>query len=220
MLTKDLINHSIPQLQHRDTVAKALQLMNDFRLTHLPVVQENLFAGLISEDDLLDVLDDKTTLQALHLQYIGSAVKASDYFLTALDCCMQFECRVVAVVDEKNEYQGCISSWDLLKTIGEFIGSGHQGSIIALSVDRIHYNVSEICRIIENNDATILHLNTMFHPDTDIMTVTIQINKSEVHSIVSTFERFEYNVIYNHGPENRESEVESNYKHLMNYLNI
>lgn len=220
MLTKDLINHSIPRLQPNDSVAKALQLMNDFRITHLPVVHENLFVGLVNEDDLLDVLDEKTPLNALHRQYLQSAVKQTDYFLSALDCAMQYDSRVVAVVDDKNEYQGSISSWDLLKIIGEFIGTGNQGSIIALSVDRIHYNVSEICRIIESNDATILHLNTMFHPDTENMTVTIQVNKTEVNSIVSTFERFEYNVIYNHGPENLESEVESNYKHLMNYLNI
>ena len=45
MLTKELINSNIPRLQLQDTVSKALQLINDFKLTHLPVVSEEKFLG-------------------------------------------------------------------------------------------------------------------------------------------------------------------------------
>ena len=54
MLTIELINTNIPRLQLQDSVSKALQLMNDFRLTHLPVVADNKYLGLVSEEDLLD----------------------------------------------------------------------------------------------------------------------------------------------------------------------
>jgi len=53
MTTLQLIDNTIPQLQIHDTLAKALQLMNDFKLTHLPVVSNEKFLGLISEEDLL-----------------------------------------------------------------------------------------------------------------------------------------------------------------------
>lgn len=220
MLTRDLINYSIPQLQVQDSVAKALQLMNDFRLTHLPVIQDSMLLGLISEDELLDVQDEQVLIQSLSNHFIQATVKSTDYFLAAVKSCMHHEVRLTAVLDEHGEYMGCVTSWDLFKNLGEYVGVDYPGSIIVLSVERVHYALSEICRIVENNDATILQLNTQTHPDTDLMTVTLQINKQEVSAILATFERYSYNVIYNHGIEDFVSDIESNYKHLMNYLNI
>ena len=52
MLTIELINNNIPRLQLKDSVSKALRLISDFRVTHLPVVEGDKFLGLISEDDL------------------------------------------------------------------------------------------------------------------------------------------------------------------------
>ena len=63
MLTANLINNNIPRLQPLDSVSKALQLISDFKVTHLPVVSENKFLGLISEEDLLDSEDQKTTIE-------------------------------------------------------------------------------------------------------------------------------------------------------------
>jgi acetoin utilization protein AcuB len=62
MTTLQLIDNTIPQLQIHDTLAKALQLMNDFKLTHLPVVSNEKFLGLISEEDLLDEENKKVTI--------------------------------------------------------------------------------------------------------------------------------------------------------------
>lgn len=220
MLTKDLINTCIPQLQPFDTVAKGLQLMNDFRVTHLPVVDEDILLGLVCEDDLLDIQDEKTLLGTLNNIFIQATTKSTDFFLAAVKSCMEYDCRLVAVLNEKGEYIGAINSWDLFKALGDFVGVERKGGIIVLSIERMNYSISEISRIVEGCDATILHLNTESHPDTDIMTVTINVNKDEIDKIILTFERYEYNVIYNYGQEVHTSEIESNYKHLMNYLNI
>jgi CBS domain-containing protein len=48
MLTVELINNNIPRLKLQDTVGKALQLINDFRVTHLPVIADEKYLGLIS----------------------------------------------------------------------------------------------------------------------------------------------------------------------------
>ena len=65
MLTAELLNHNIPQLQLQDGISKALQLINDYRVTHLPVVAENVYLGMIGEDDLLDIKDGKGTIEFL-----------------------------------------------------------------------------------------------------------------------------------------------------------
>jgi CBS domain-containing protein len=220
MLTKDLINPSIPQLHPQDSVGKALQLMNDFRLSHMAVVEENLLLGIISEDELLDEADEETKLTQISHHLLDARVKGGDYFLIAANKCIEFDTHLVGVVNEEGAFLGSVTSWDLFKNLSEHVGVGYPGSIIVLSIDRVNYSISEISRIVESNDATILHLNTQSHPDTSVLTVTIQINKQEANSILATFERFNYQVLYNHGVETFENDIESNFKHLMNYLNI
>ena len=220
MLTIDLINNNIPRLQLQDTVGKALQLITDFRLTHLPVVSEEKFLGLISEDDLLDQDDDRLTIEFLQSNFIVASVMDNVHFLNAVNYSNQHEANIVPVVNTINDYVGIITSADLLKTLGNFAGGNEIGGIIVLEMERSQFAISEISRIVESNDSTILHLNSTIHPDTGLLTVTLHLNKKEISSVVATFERYDYDVIYFYGNEKFENEIHTNYQHLMNYLDI
>ena len=48
MTTLQLIDNKIPQLQLEDTVNKALQLIADFKCTHLPVVDKDKYSEELS----------------------------------------------------------------------------------------------------------------------------------------------------------------------------
>lgn len=220
MLTVELINSNIPRLKLQDSVSKALQLINDYRVTHLPVVQDDKYLGLVSEDDLLDMEEDKTPVELMQDSFVYAAVSENEHFLTAVNCCNQFETTVVPVVNEEKELLGVITTPDLLKALGNFAGTNEIGGIVVLEMERSQFAISEISRIVESNDATILHLNTTVHPETGMLTVTIHINKKEIAAIVATFERYDYDVIYYFGTENFENEIHTNYRHLMNYLDI
>ena len=52
MLAIELISEYIVPLKTSDTALTALSLMEEFKVKHLPIVNENLFLGLISEDDI------------------------------------------------------------------------------------------------------------------------------------------------------------------------
>jgi len=220
MLTIELINNNIPRLQLKDSVSKALGLINDFRVTHLPVVDDDKFLGLISEEDLLDQEETKMPVELMQETFIYAAVHDNEHFLNAVTCSNQVDSNVVPVINEENELMGVITTSDLLKTIGNFAGTNEIGGIIVLEMERSQFTISEISRIVESNDATILHLNTTVHAETGMLTVTIHINKKEISAIVATFERYEFDVIYYFGNENFENEIHSNYRHLMNYLDI
>ncbi len=220
MLTVDLINNNIPRLQLQDSIAKALQLVNDFRVTHLPVVTDDKYLGLLSEEDLLDAEDEKQTVEVLQQHFIAASVKDNMHFLNAVNASIQFDTNVVPVVNEEGELAGVISTTDLLKTMGSFAGANEIGGIIVLEMERSQFAISEISRIVESNDCTILHLNSNADTLTGLLTVTLHVNKREIAAVVATFERYEYDVIYYFGNEKFENEIHSNYRHLMNYLDI
>ncbi len=220
MLTIELINNNIPRLQLEDSVSKALRLISDFRVTHLPVVENEIFLGLISEEDLLDQDESKMPIKLMQETFIQAAVHDNEHFLSAVTISNQIDSTVVPVINEENELMGVITTYDLLKTIGNFAGTNEIGGIIVLEMERSQFAISEISRIVESNGATILHLNTTVHAETGMFTVTLHINKREISAIVATFERYDFDVIYYFGNENFENEVHSNYRHLMNYLDI
>jgi len=219
MLAKDLININIPRLKLQDSVAKALRLINDFRISHLPVVSDDKFLGLVSEDDLLDAEDEKTPIEYLQNNFLHAAVNGDDHFLTAVNSSIQNDITVVPVMNEE-EFAGVITIPDLLKMLGNFSGANEIGGIIVLEMERHRFAISEISRIVESNDCTILHLNTTADPVSGLITVTLHINKREITSVVATFERYEYSVVYSLGNESSENEISGNYRNFMNYLDI
>lgn len=220
MFTAELINNNIPRLQLQDSIGKALRLISDYRVTHLPVVSDDNYLGMISEDDLLDADDEKSPIQILQENFILNSVKSNVHFLNAVNYSNQFEASIVPVVNAVNELAGVITLVDLLKTLGNFSGANEIGGIIVMEMERSQFAISEISRIVESNDATILHLNTTTHPDTGLLTVTLHLNKKEIIAIVAAFERYEYTVIFNFGDEKFEDNIDTNYRHLMNYLDI
>ena len=220
MLTTELINTSIPRLQLNDRASKGIQLLNDYKLTHLPVVADEKYLGLISEDDLLDLEDDQIRLEAMQEMLKPASVKENEHFLSAVNVSNAFETSVVPVVSEDRELVGVITVTDLLKLLGTFSGSSEIGGLIVMEMERSQFAISEISRIVESNDAHILHLNTTIQPETGMLTVTLHLNKKEIASIVNSFERYEYDVIYYFGDEKFENEIHENYRHLMNYLDI
>jgi len=220
MLAIELNNNIIPRLQLQDTVGKALQLIHDFKVSHLPVVADEKYLGLISEDDLLDAGNKKMIIQGLQEDFLDISIKENAHFLQAVNISNQFLTSVVPVVNEEKEFLGSISGQHLLKTLGNFSGALEIGGIIVLEMERSQFTISEISRIVESSEATILHLNTTVQPETGLLTVTIHINKKELSMVVAAFERYEYDVIYYFGEEKFENEIHSNYRHLMNYLDI
>ena len=54
MLAESLISTEIIPLQTSDNGATALEMMSDFYVRHLPIVNNKQLLGLISEDDILD----------------------------------------------------------------------------------------------------------------------------------------------------------------------
>ncbi|HEU0065270.1 MAG TPA: CBS domain-containing protein [Flavisolibacter sp.] len=218
MLTRELISNSIPYLHTNDSVFHALQLMNDYHVAHLPVVDADQYLGIISEDQLLQ-LDDEKTIGELQIADGSTSVNASDHFLKAIQIAVVHKLSIVPVLEEK-QLVGIVTYNDLLKNASEFMSLNEPGALIVLELETKNYSFTEINRIVESNDAQITQLNTFTDQENGTTQVTIRVSKVEVSDIISTFQRYEYNVKYYFGEELYENELKTNYDNLMNYLKI
>ena len=220
MLNQDVISASIPSLHLDDPVSQALDLMADFHVTHLPVIHEDKLAGLVSEDDLLNVEDDSTKLAQLRNIFSPTVAHAEAILFEAVQLVNEFNLTVVPVVTKEGEYVGSIIATDLLKQLSKMTGTGDTGGVLVLEMDKVGFSFSELSKLVETNDAQITQLNTYSDAQTGSFFVVLRINKQEISDIVATFQRYEYQVKYYFGEELYENELRSNYDHLMNYLSI
>jgi CBS domain-containing protein len=220
MFSADLISTSIPALQLHDTVSTALLQMDDADVIHLPIVAEGVYIGLADEADLLDVQDERLTLAQLDIQWMKPAVNFSDHFLTAVKIAAEFKLTVVPVVKDTNVYVGLITKQQLLSTLSEFTSAAEHGGIIVLEIEPRNFSLSELSRIIESNDAKILHLNTYTDKETGLLMVSVKINRNDLQDILASLERYEYTVKHYFGENLSDEELKDNYEHLMNYLSI
>ncbi|HEU4470232.1 MAG TPA: CBS domain-containing protein [Flavisolibacter sp.] len=218
MLTRDLISNSIPYLHKDDKVHHALQLMNDYHVAHLPVVEDENYLGIVSEEQLLQS-DDEHSIRELQVADGTTSVQAGDHFLKAIQTAVVNKLSIVPVVQEK-QLLGIVTYNDLLRNASHFMSLNQPGALIVLEMEGRSYSFTEINRIVESNDAQITQLNTFTDPETGMMQATIRISKLEVSDIISTFQRYEYNVKYYFGEELYENELRTNYDNLMNYLKI
>ena len=161
MLANQLITHHYPTVEPDDTILSALQLVDDFDILHIAVVDHNKYLGLISKDDLLDA-DENAPIKVVMGGMLQKAVKSTEHFLIALKLAAQNSLSMVPVVSNEQEWIGAIPAIELLKTSAQFTGAEEPGAVIILEMERKSYSFGEISRLVETNDAYITQFNTFF----------------------------------------------------------
>ena len=219
MLAQQYIHTDYPILQLTDKVFKALELMETYEVRQWPVCSDNQYAGIIHKDVLLDVTDE-AELSGLQIDIQVAAIRNHDFIFTAVKQAASYHLSLIPVVNYKNELEGIILSEDLLQILARYVGVETPGARLVLQMERKNYSFGEINRLVETNDAFITQLNTYFNNDTGLLEVIIKINKTEISDIVSTFQRYEYTVLYYFGEELYANEIKDNYNNLMAYLNV
>lgn len=219
MLAHQLITNHYPTVEADDKIFTAVQLMEDFDILHIPVVANKKYLGLISKDDLIDA-DADVLINDVMGRILTKSINRNEHFLSALKLASENNLSLVPVVDNEQEWIGAIPLAELLKALARFTGAEEPGAIIVLEMERKSYSFGEINRLVETNDAFITQFNTYSETQTGLLVVTIKINKMEISDILSTFQRYDYNIKYFMGEEHYENELRYNYDHLMSYLKV
>lgn len=220
LFVQNHIQQSFPILQGTDKIGFALQLMDDYDVLHLPVEQDNTYVGLVAKEDLLDEEEDNRVIVLQH-KFLPHFVSSKDLALQAIEKMAAKQLSLIAVVSDSSEVLGVITQQTALSIAQQILGlQNNHHAIIMVEAEPRQFSFGEINRLVETNNATITQLNTITNKDTGIVTILLQLNTPEVSDVVSTLQRYEYNVVYYKGEEAYANEIKENYNHLMAYLNI
>ncbi len=214
-----LITPLIPTLQPTDSGDRALSLMEENHLSHLPLVQDDNYLGLVKESELLDWETPEQELSTLPAFNFKPAILAAAHPFEALRIFNQMELSVLAVVDAEGKYAGAITKDAIVKYFAENSGLNVTGGIIVLEIQPYNYSLYQIARICENEDVTILNSQVNTSPQ-GVMEVTLKTNRTSLEALVSSFERHDYKVLEVYGDSKDLEDVMGKYNLLMNYINM
>jgi predicted transcriptional regulator len=220
MRAQDLITEEIPPLTHTDTGEKALNWMEEFKVSHMPVLKNGNFVGVVSEADILDQMEIEQTLDVLFQHLPRPYATDSDHIYQVLSKIAEFKLSLIPILDKDEQYLGCTSVHHLLTLIANTGSIKENGGIIVLEMAKTDYSMAEIAQIVESNDARILSSYIMSSLDSTNIEVTLKINKIELDRIIRTFERYDYIIKASYQKSSYEDDLKFRYDALMNYLNM
>jgi acetoin utilization protein AcuB len=221
MLAKELISDVVPALKTSDTGQQALSWMDIFRISHLPIVNNAEFLGLISDKDIYNMNMVEEAIGAHRLSLFSPYVFEDQHIYEVIGITSRLKLSVIPVLNRSNKYLGLITLNDLVTHFASLSALQHPGGIIILDLHENDYSLTQIAQIVESNDAKILSLYISSEEDSTRLSLTLKINRTDLTSIIQTFERFNYEIKASYMKEDdADSFYQSRYDLFMRYLNI
>lgn len=219
MVASELITYDIPPLKLSDTGTKALDWMEEFKTSELPVVDNNKYLGLISEADILDRNDIDSPIKNYNLAFHKPAAFQNQHLFEVISLIVQNDTNILPVIDQDEQYLGLVTIKNIIHHFSKAISISNAGSIITLAVNIKDYSLAEISKMVESDDAKILTSFITSNADSNVLEVTLKINKTDISRILHTFERFNYTVLASYNESEYHKDLKDRYDEFMRFLN-
>ncbi len=219
MFAKDCIDTSIPFIRLTDKVGFALELMQEFKIDNLAIVDNDIFVGLVNESLLLEC-DDLLSINSLQENFLLNKISEGTHLFDILKNTTEHNNYFLPVVNSQNEYIGIITPKKILDVLTLNSSFNTSGGIIVLELEAKDYSLTEISKIVESNNAIILHSMITTSGNQSQLMVSLKINKNDLKDIQLTFERFRYSVVAVLHQSEYESQLKDRFDSLMKYLEV
>lgn len=221
MLAAELIDPMLPALKATDSVGQALNWMQEHRIGQLVLTDQGDYRGVVSEELLMDVADDEQPLGDVMRLFEQTYVLEDQHLYEVLGLVLQHRMDVVAVLNEGREFSGTISTGELLKQFAQELGVQEGGAILILSLNERDYSMSEISRLIESNQVKIVssYFSSAAYGMPDRSRLTLKLNRRDITPVISTLERFGYQIEAAFANAPVESIDQERLDSLLRYLN-
>lgn len=220
MRAGDLITDEIPTLNGSDNALFAMQLLDEFKMKHLPVVDGKRFLGMLSDSGVLDIANYEEPLRNQTDILQKMSVQKDQHVYDVVQVAAEFQLSAVPILDENQKYAGVVSIYCLVRELANIAAMKEPGGIIVLEMNQHDYSLSEIAQIVEGNDALILSANVTSTPNSTKVEVTLKINRSNIEPILQTFARYDYTISASFHQSSSDDMLSDRYDELMRYLKI
>ena len=193
MNLKELLKNDIPTINQNTTGNMALLIMEEYKTSHLIVLSEIEFKGILNQDAILEMEDLTKSIKSILNQAKNISLNTNNHICIALKAFSEHKVSMIPVFEE-NEYFGYITIADVIYKIGEPYQLTEIG-ILTIECTLEDYSLSEISRLIEENKGKVISSFMQINPNSKNVFVDIIINQKNLTRIIKSLNRFNWNVI-------------------------
>ena len=218
MQLQDFVINDIKPLKITDKIGDLQMLFNQLTYSHIPIQNEGVYMGCVSETDV-HCFDSTITISDCNHTIEGFFVRSTTNWLDVLDAFAQNDSNIMPVLDEKNTYLGYYELNDIIHLFNETPFFAEPGGILIVEKGIHDYSFSEISQIVESNDAKLLGA-FVSKMSSDLVQVTLKIGNTSLNEIIQTFRRYSYNIVSGHEEDSYIESLKDRSQYLDKYLNM
>lgn len=221
LINKSIVETYYEPLEGSDVVETIENRMEKEQVTTLPVVNQTTqkLIGQV-EYDQLNELDDQTLVSDIDLK---EAVKIYEgqHIFEAARLMLQYEQRILPVVDEEWTYIGLLTKKNVLESLSRMLNLAKSGSVITVQLEPVDFSLSEIVQIIETEGAKILGITVETIDSTeDKLEVSLKLNVKDVSRVTAALRRYDYVVLTESGSTVFGEDLEERADELLKYIDM
>jgi predicted transcriptional regulator len=221
MIAQNLLSEVVPPLRLTDNGQKALNWMEVFRISHLPVVDGKKLVGVISDRIIYDLNIIERPIGDYTDHLLSPFIRANQHIYEVFQTISTQKLSAIPVVDIYGQYCGVITVLDLAQKFASLVAVHEPGGVIVLELNSVDYSLSQIAQIVEGNDAKILSFYVAPITDSTKLNVTLKINVIDLSAIIQTFVRYDYNIVAAYMDDSSINDLyDDRLDQLMKYMNI
>ncbi|MEH6537959.1 MAG: CBS domain-containing protein [Psychroserpens sp.] len=218
MPLQEYVINDIKPLNINDKVSDVQLLFNELTYSHIPVENNGVYQGCISETDA-HCFESQKTIADCNYAIDGFFVRSNTNWLDVLETFAQNSCNIMPVLDERNNYLGYYELGDIIGLFNETPFFSEPGGILIVEKGIPDYSFSEISQIVESNDAKILGA-FVSKMESDVIQITLKIGNAGLNDVIQTFRRYSYNIISGHEEDTYVENLKERSDYLKKYLDI
>ena len=104
MIPKELLSSAITPLKSYDLSSRALSAMEELKVSHMPIVNNTEYIGLISESDIFDLNIPTEILENHHLSLNRPYITTDQHIFDAVRIASELRLTLIPILDDKNKY--------------------------------------------------------------------------------------------------------------------
>ncbi|MFV8226271.1 CBS domain-containing protein [Christiangramia aquimixticola] len=218
MSLKEHILNDVEILSLSEKIGDVQKLFNQLTYTHLPVAENGVYLGCISENDVR-CFENEKTLNDYRYSLEGFYVRESNYWLDSLEAFAQNNSNILPVLNETNIYIGYVELNEMISLFKETPFLHEPGNILVIEKSFKDYTLGEVSQIVESNNAHLLGV-FISRIENEMAQITLKISPSGMNEIIQSFRRYGYLIISEHQEDNFSKNLKDRSQYLDKYLNI
>lgn len=218
MPLSEYLQSQVDPLSVQTSLFEAIDKMEYQNLSHLPIVDNNVYVGSLPLDDIYNI-DTRKMVQEVNYLWQPFFVRENPSWLELYEIFSKYKSNMIPVLNIDNHYVGYFIFEDINDQFMKMPLFQEHGITLVIEHTIYKYSLSQVAQIVESNNGKLLGAFVSEMND-DRVRLTLKFSSPNINDTIQTFRRYEYTIITDHSEDQLLEELKDRSNYLEKYLNF